>query len=156
MIRLGIISDSHQNRFWTERFLKVARREGYDALFHLGDGGSDARWLERRLDIPIYRVAGNCDIWSGVEEELVAEFEGQRILAVHGHLFDVKWTLDQLSYHAEERGAFIALYGHTHVPSACYVGPVLTLNPGALMDGCYAELRLDGPRAIPYLLSLNE
>lgn len=154
MVRLGIVSDSHQSQFWTERFLALANREKYDAVFHLGDGEAEARWLARRLDMPIQYVAGNCDMFSKVAREVFANYEGHRLLACHGHLHDVKWGLEQLSYYAEERGADIVLYGHTHEAMANYVGPVLMVNPGALMRGRYAELLLDGRRVVPTLKEL--
>jgi len=62
VVRLGIVSDSHGSDFWTERFLERANREGYDGVFHLGDGEAEARWLGRRLKMPLIFVAGNCDI----------------------------------------------------------------------------------------------
>lgn len=154
MVRLGIVSDSHQSQFWTERFLKTANEAGYDAVIHLGDGEADARWLERRLNMPIRYVAGNCDLFGKAARELFISHEGHRILACHGHLHDVKWGLERLSYYAEERGVDIALYGHTHEARACYVGPVLMINPGALMRGRYAELLLDGGRVVPTLKEL--
>ena len=64
MFRLGIVSDSHNSHFWLERYLQKCRAEKYDGVFHLGDLHSDARWLERRLDIPMICVAGNCDMFS--------------------------------------------------------------------------------------------
>ena len=64
MTRLGIVSDSHDHGVWLERYLKLCRREKYDAVFHLGDYDSDARWLERRLESPVIAVAGNCDMFS--------------------------------------------------------------------------------------------
>lgn len=154
MVRLGIVSDSHQSQFWTERFLKTANQSGYDAVIHLGDGEAEARWLEHRLNMPIQYVAGNCDLFSKLAREIFASYEGHRILACHGHLHDVKWGLERLSYYAEERGADIALFGHTHEPLARYVGPVLMINPGALMRGRYAELLLDGRRVVPTLKEL--
>ncbi|MBR2699038.1 MAG: metallophosphoesterase [Clostridia bacterium] len=154
MVRLGVVSDSHQSRFWTERFLEVANRERFDAVFHLGDGESEARWLSRRLKMPMQFVAGNCDMFSKVGREVFASYEGHRILACHGHLHDVKWGLDQLSYYAGEHGADIVLYGHTHEAAVEYVGPVMMVNPGALMRGRYAVLTLDGKRVIPTLLEL--
>ena len=154
MVRLAIVSDSHQSQFWTQRFLDRANRERYDGVFHLGDGEAEARWLSRRLKMPFQYVAGNCDMFSKVAREIFASYEGHRILACHGHTHDVKWGLEQLSYYAEERGADIALYGHTHEAAASYVGPVLMINPGALMRGRFAELVLDGARAIPTLLEL--
>ena len=154
MVRLAIVSDSHQSQFWTQRFLDRANKERYDGVFHLGDGEAEARWLSRRLKMPFQYVAGNCDMFSKVAREIFASYEGHRILACHGHTHDVKWGLEQLSYYAEERGADSALYGHTHEAAASYVGPVLMINPGALMRGRFAELVLDGTRAIPTLLEL--
>ena len=133
MVRLAIVSDSHQSQFWTQRFLDRANKERYDGVFHLGDGEAEARWLSRRLKMPFQYVAGNCDMFSKVAREIFASYEGHRILACHGHTHDVKWGLEQLSYYAEERGADIALYGHTHVPEhiPSYKG-VTILNPGSL------------------------
>ena len=154
MTRLGVISDSHDREYWIQRWLELAQRAKYDAVFHLGDYDSDARWLSRRLDAPMICVAGNCDMFSKVAREIFASYEGHRILACHGHQYDVKWGLDALSYRAEECGADIALYGHTHEAAAEYMGKVLMLNPGALMRGRYAVLTLDGKRVIPALLEL--
>lgn len=156
MVKLGIISDSHNARIYVERYLELANREGYDAVFHTGDGESDARWLRRRLNMPLIAVAGNCDFGSALKREAVAEFEGWRILALHGDRYDVDWGLDQLSYYAESKQARIALYGHTHRALACYAGPILTINPGALAQARYAELTIDGDRATPVLKNLNE
>ena len=156
MIRLGIVSDSHDYGDWLERWLALSRERRYDAVFHLGDYHSDARWLERRLDVPMYCVAGNCDTFSKAPRMVRATYGGHTLLAVHGHLQDVKYRYDTLSYYAEENGADIALFGHTHRPYTGYEGRVLLLNPGALMNGRYAELLIDGDRVVPYLLDLRD
>lgn len=155
MVRLGVISDSHHSDFWVARYLEKANRERYDAVIHLGDGASDVRWLKDRLEMPLYAVAGNCDFRCGLDAECALQFENHRILAAHGHRYDVKYGYDALSYRAEEIGADIALSGHTHWPHAGYVGRVLVLNPGALQDGRCAELMLDGARTVPRLLRLD-
>lgn len=155
MIRLGVVSDSHGHGLWLERFLELCKKQRYDAVFHLGDYHSDARWLERRLDAPLIAVAGNCDMRSGQARMARAAFGGHRLLAVHGHMQDVKYGYDRLSYYAEEQGADIALFGHTHEPFTGWVGCVLLVNPGALMDGRYAELELDGERVVPHLLRFD-
>ena len=125
-------------------------------MFHLGDYDGDARWLSRRLDAPMISVAGNCDMFSDQAHEARATYDGHLILAVHGHHQDVKYGYERLSYYAEAQNAGIALFGHTHRPFADYVGSVLLMNPGALMDGCYGELVLDGDRAVPYLKSFRD
>lgn len=156
MTRLGVISDSHDRTSWLERWLEYAQRQKYDAVFHLGDYDGDARWLSRRLDAPMISVAGNCDMFSQQPRMARAAYGPHRVLAVHGHLQDVKYGYDKLSYYAEEQGCGIALFGHTHVPYAGYEGGVLLMNPGALMDGRYGELVLDGDRAVPYLKSFRD
>lgn len=156
MIRLGVISDSHQSQLWAEAFLRRAEKAKYDAVVFLGDGESEARWLARRLSMPFEYVAGNCDWSSKAPRELLLRFEGHTLLATHGHRYDVKWEMDRLSYAAEAQGADVALYGHTHIPKCEYVGPVLTVNPGPLMEGCYAEVTLEGRRVTPRLLNLYD
>ena len=156
MTRLGVISDSHDRELWLKRWLALAKKANYDAVFHLGDYDSDARWLSRRLNAPIISVAGNCDMFSKLPRMARAAYGPHRILAVHGHLQDVKYGYDRLSYYAEESGSNIALFGHTHEPYVGYVGGVMVMNPGALMDGRYGELLLDGDRAVPLLKSLMD
>ena len=156
MIKLGIVSDSHGAHFWIERYLEKCRAEKYDAVFHLGDFHTDARWLERRLDVPLIAVAGNCDVFSNHQRLALAEYEGRKILAAHGHLQDVKYGYDRLSYLAEEQGAQIALFGHTHRQFVGFVGRILMINPGALQVGDCCELLLDGERMVPRELSLAD
>ena len=143
MVRLAVASDSHGSEFWLGRFLERCRREKYDA-----------RWLEKRLDAPVIAVAGNCDSFSSRPRLAKAAYEGHALIAVHGHLQEVKYGYDRLPYFAEEQGAGIALFGHTHRQFAGYAGPVLLLNPGALQRGEFAELMLDGDRVVPRELSL--
>ena len=156
MTRLGVISDSHDRTYWIEKWLSFAKEQHYDAVFHLGDYDSDARWLSRRLDAPMICVAGNCDMFSKLPRMARAAYGPHHILAVHGHLQDVKYSYDKLSYYAEDQRCGIALFGHTHVPYAGYEGGVLLMKPGALMDGRYGELVLDGERAVPYLKSFRD
>ena len=156
MVRLGLISDSHHSEFWVERYRTLANREAYDAVFFMGDGDSDARWLSRQLSMPFLWVAGNCDYFAKHAREVSASFEGHRIIAVHGDRWDVKYGYEKLSYHAEEQGADIALSGHTHRPFAGFVGSTLVINPGALMNGCCGELLIDGSRLVPYLRDLKQ
>ena len=155
MVRLGVVTDSHGRDVWLEAFAERCQREQYAAVFHMGDFESDARWLERHVDMPVISVPGNCDMYSKSSREALAGYEGHRILAVHGHRQDVKYTYEPLSYYAEERGADIALFGHTHDPYVGWLGQVMLMNPGALMDGRYGELLIDGKHLVPRLLSFR-
>ena len=156
MTRLGVISDSHDRGYWLEKWLEYAKKQKYDAVFHLGDYDSDARWLKKQLDAPMFCVAGNCDMFSKLPRMARAAFGPHRLLAVPGHLQDVKYGYDKLCWYAEGQNSTLALFGHTHVPYASMEGGILLMNPGALMDGRYGELTLDGDRAVPKLESFRD
>ena len=102
MVRLGLVSDSHESRHQLERYLEKCNQEQYDAVLHMGDFASDARWLRRRLSVPVISVAGNCDLYSDDPRTATVEFEGHRLLLVHGHLQNVKLGLERLSYFAAD------------------------------------------------------
>lgn len=154
MVKIGVISDSHGGQVRLEQFARIAQQEQFDAIIHCGDGLSDAKWLEKHLDIPVRRVAGNCDPRWSCEREIRETFGGVRILAVHGDLYGVKLDYAPLSYYAEEALAKVALFGHTHTPFAGYVGSVLMVNPGALNAGRYAVLQIENGQAVPFLKEL--
>ena len=151
MTRLAVISDSHWGRVRLEMVSRIVRAEQFDGIIHLGDGQSDAKWLEKETGVQVQFVAGNCDLCRDCPRELRQTMDGVRLLAVHGDKYNVKLELTTLSYYAEEACAQAALFGHTHQPFAGYVGRVLLVNPGSLAQGRYAELRLDHGQAVPFL-----
>ena len=51
--------------------------------------------------------------------------------SIFNHLFGVKRELTALADAARERGAQLALFGHTHVQCLETIGGVTLLNPGA-------------------------
>ena len=156
MIRVAVISDSHWAEVRLRMFIDQARKRRYDSIVFCGDGLSDAKQIERELGIPVKYVAGNCD-WSAknAPRELRLNLGGVKTLVVHGDRFDsIKWDLSGLSYYAEDIGADLVLFGHTHQPHAAYVGRTLMVNPGALMSGRYAELEIEDGRVEPYLREL--
>jgi len=153
MVKLAVISDSHWGKTRLEMFARLAREESFDAIIHCGDGLSDAKWLEKNLPAEVRYVAGNCDPRWSCDRELRMHYESVRLLAVHGDLQNVKLDLSPLSYYAEDIGAQVVLFGHTHQPFAGYVGRALMVNPGSLKEGRYAELHIDGEKVIPFLKS---
>ena len=151
MRKIAVISDSHGAKVRLDMFRRIAEEEKFDMIIHCGDGVSDAKWLEKNLDIEVKRIAGNCDFYDRIARELIVSEEGVRILAVHGDKYDVTWGLTSLSYYAEEKCTNVVLYGHTHQAFAGYVGGVMMVNPGALKDGRYAELHIKNGQAVPFL-----
>ena len=82
------------------------------------------------------------------------ELGGARILLAHGDRYGVKTSLTHLSYRAEELACQAAFFGHTHRAFCGYVGGALLLNPGALRDGCWAEVTFETGKIVPRLRSL--
>ena len=126
-MKIGVISDTHGDLSALKR---AAERIGAaDAWIHLGDHCADSAPL-KRLNPMVYSVKGNCDPFPGLME-IVIEFEGVKVFAVHGHTYGVKDGLSRLYYRALELGCSAALYGHTHVPNLERNGTFFLLNPGS-------------------------
>ena len=144
-MRFLVISDSHGRYERISELLSMHR--SIDALIFLGDGLSD---LERagayESGATVFAVKGNCD-WSSflgtsrAEDEMLLNFEGCRFLLMHGHTRGVKHGLTNAIYAAQERGADILLFGHTHEPLEKYIPdgneyslekPMRIFNPGSL------------------------
>ncbi|MCD7708691.1 MAG: YfcE family phosphodiesterase [Clostridiales bacterium] len=122
-----------------------------DLIFHLGDCWADAGQLQRRFSrIPMERVPGNCDYVQEFPERVIM-VEGKQILICHGHTFGVKMGYSQLEQAAHERGADVALFGHTHRVFYGTHNGVTYLNPGSIgapgygIPPSYGILEIDGP-----------
>ena len=79
-------------------------------------------------------VPGNCDWGSFDQPERLLEYEGVRVLMMHGHNRNVKSSPLAAQYAAREWGADVLLFGHTHRPLVDYDGTLYTMNPGAIGD----------------------
>lgn len=128
MTKALIISDSH--RFVDElRLIKEKHQHEVNVMIHCGDS-------ELFLDQPemegFITVRGNCDYEAGYPDEAVVEFVGQKILITHGHLFSVKSTLMSLYYRAQELGANIVCFGHSHMLGIERIDDILFINPGSI------------------------
>jgi putative phosphoesterase len=161
-MRIGILSDTHDQLARTMAAVALLRHEGIEALFHCGDltgpdivhacgtlpfyfvyGNNDDDWpMLKRAAV---EVQGACLEWSGV-----VELAGRRIAVAHGHL-----TRDLRALTAQ-RPDFL-LYGHSHLAADEHRDGVRWINPGALhraarftvavLDLGSAELRfLEVPR----------
>lgn len=122
-----------------------------DHIFHLGDHARDA--LVLRAAAPVAAVRGNCDPYGDAPQELLLEFEGVRILLTHGHTQRVKMSLLNLRLRAQEAGASVALFGHTHTPHLSETNGITLFNPGSISEPrtgkpSYGILRLSGGAAV--------
>jgi len=147
-MRVAVFSDTHGKLAGLAR---VKERLGaLDLLLHAGDHFNDAAKVAEGLGLApekVHAVVGNCDMGQRGPEECVLDVEGVRILLVHGHRFDVKSTLQRVFYKAEEIGAHVVIFGHSHVPVSLWERGVLLFNPGS-----YSEPRVQGPATCGLLI----
>jgi putative phosphoesterase len=147
---LLIVSDTHGRVDRLERLFEMHSRA--DALIFLGDGLSDLdRAGVRNYPFTVFSVRGNCDGISGgltalrAKDEMTFNFDGVSFYAIHGHTKSVKSTLTNAIYAAEEKGADVLLFGHTHEPVDTYITqgeynlskPLHIFNPGSLANYSY-------------------
>lgn len=137
-MRLGILSDTHDQLIRTRLAIRMLCDAGAEALVHCGDLASPP--IVRALAaLPCWFVLGNHDAdsvpalqqageesgpvclgWGGV-----VELGGRRVGVAHGHMtIDVRRVLVE--------GPEFLLTGHSHVVSDSVDGSVRRINPGAL------------------------
>ncbi len=150
--RVIVVSDSHGNAdSLRDAFAQAFRHGNIDAAVFLGDGMHDFDDVKQELyrrGVVCYAVRGNND-WATAEPvEAVFTVNGVCFFACHGHTRQVKYGLDRLWYAARERGAKVALYGHTHRERLDNEDGLTLLNPGAVCErsklrSAYAEVTVE-------------
>ena len=126
-----VISDNHGNISNLNIVLEEFKGQ-FDVMVHCGDSEFAADEVRGLVDCPVYLAEGNCDYDFTADREDLFEFEGHVCLVTHGHHCGVNWGEDELVEHAQEMGADIAFYGHTHVPEISEHHGVLVINPGSI------------------------
>lgn len=133
MVRIGVVSDTHRD--FRNLWLAQQAMGKIDWLIHAGDHIQDAYKAAKEMGIASDRllaVCGNCDYPAHEPAQAFLEVEGVKIWLTHGHQWGVKQNVDRLYYRAQELGARVVVFGHTHVAVAADDGLVLMLNPGSL------------------------
>ena len=99
-MKLLVLSDSHGNVDNMARAVELTQPRH---ILHLGDCLRDAQALHERFpDLPMDTVPGNCDWGSFDQPERLLEFEGVRVLMMHGHTRNVKSSPLAAQYAARE------------------------------------------------------
>ncbi len=85
--------------------------------------------LKKNIEV----VKGNCDCDSNYLDEKIIELTpGISCYVTHGHLYDVKRSLEKLSYRAEELVVNFCFFGHTHIAGVTKINNVIYINPGSI------------------------
>jgi uncharacterized protein len=125
MMKVLIISDSHGR---AKRLNEIVDRVKADHVIHCGDFCTGRSELP---SVPLTVVRGNCD-WEEVSEEEIFEADSLCFFVTHGHRYRVKESLLPIKYRAQEAGAQIACFGHSHFPVCEKEDGVLLINPGSI------------------------
>lgn len=139
-----VISDSHGAQEDLRALMILSEKQiKPDALIFCGDGINDVIPY-RQAVLQFWPVRGNCDLTypPGIPLERTERMETLWVYIAHGHTHRVKNSLLPLYYRAQEVGARVACFGHTHSAMARWEGGILLLNPGSLRDGRYAVLEI--------------
>lgn len=133
-MKAAVFSDTHGN---TSLMTEAVRRCRPDVIIHLGDYERDTECLKREFpDLPLYSVCGNCDFAPLSLQADIVPLGPVKAFICHGHMYNVDWgRLDYLVYAAQEAGAKIAMFGHTHKATYEEMGGVKIINPGTAGKG---------------------
>ncbi|MBR6720333.1 MAG: metallophosphoesterase [Clostridia bacterium] len=128
MERILVISDTHGR---IDNAVRLMENVPFDKIIHLGDNVKDALSLGRAFpEAELIYVRGNNDPF-GTENEKIIEIGNVKILACHGHTYSVSTDLLRISLAAVEKGAKVALFGHTHRKEDTDYNGVRLFNPGS-------------------------
>ena len=143
-MKILIVSDSHGR---LDSLMEIWEKEIPDIVISAGDYSKDVEELSYIYEeSKYYIVRGNCDYMDHTTEDILEfEIEGKNIFLTHGHLYGVKTSYDYLRMESKDRDVDICIFGHTHIPYLEEEEMIL-FNPGAVKDGGYGILEIDGNR----------
>ena len=144
-MKLGVLSDTHNNVANLLKALRLFKEEGVSQLLHCGDM-ADMLTARQLADIDVIYVNGNMDnsaeavnhtVWTlNPNNEIPGDvylgtLGGVKIGATHGHLTK---KLDNLINSRRNKYVF---HGHTHRQRDEMIGNTRVINPGALGGARY-------------------
>ena len=153
-VKILVLSDSHG--YFSRIDNIIASETPCNYIVHCGDGIADMANVSLPRGVPVIRVAGNVDLYrehSAERIELI-EIEDNRIMIVHGDLFNVQNGFSSLREEADQREAGIVLFGHTHVPFY-ERGQTVLFNPGTVSRGSYGIVMLSQNRSSNMFIHKN-
>lgn len=127
-MKVLIMSDSHG---LTHEISIIKERHQHEVVTMIHCGDSELEKNDSNM-AGMIAVRGNCDHDSAYPNTVVEEFAGKRFLITHGHLYNVKMTLFNLSLKAEEEEANIICFGHSHAAGSEFIDGKLYINPGSI------------------------
>jgi uncharacterized protein len=137
-LKIGIISDTHDNIVMIRKAAELFKNEKVDLVIHAGDHVAPFTVIEwEKMGIEIFAVFGNND---GDHDYLRKRFRKIGVihnrpkdLIINGKKFLVMHEPDNIKEISLSDKYDIIIYGHTHRKKIYREGKTLVINPG---DGC--------------------
>jgi uncharacterized protein len=126
-MKIVIMSDTHSDRDIIGKVTSYYPEADY--YIHCGDSELAANDVALQN---VHKVGGNCDHDAAYEDDVLLAVGEKNLYITHGHLYNVKSSLMTLAYRAEEVGADIVCFGHSHVLGVEKLNSTLFINPGSL------------------------
>jgi len=136
-MRIGVLSDTHNDSEMTRRALDVLRERGVEQLIHCGDlttpdivalfEGWRVDFVYGNMDGPrgALRVVVEALDGASIAETQLMYLSGKQIAVIHGH------QEEQLSNLINDNYDYV-FHGHTHSRRDERIGRTRVINPGAL------------------------
>lgn len=136
-MKIGIVSDSHDNYEKAEKAAAVLAAKEVEYIFHAGDIVSPqiAGIFAGVNGAKLIAVFGNCDRKRGLLENTIRELDGEiheqpyigRVADKRIFMTHVPGMLDEIVNSGEYD---IVIYGHTHKQDIRTIGRTVLINPG--------------------------
>ncbi|NLZ45652.1 MAG: YfcE family phosphodiesterase [Clostridiales bacterium] len=129
-MRIIAFSDTHGNKNAIQKI--IDKNPLVKTYLFLGDGQRDIDYIASRYpNLDFSCVSGNCDFNSFLPNTEIFIYKRHKIIFVHGHNHNVKYTKDNVYNLAVQNYANIVLFGHTHQRYYEYRNGIHILNPGS-------------------------
>lgn len=157
-MRVIVVGDTHGNIESIKK--EISLWTGIDLIVHTGDHYRDGVALGRQFKIGYKVVTGNCDR-DGKGQLERFKLGKHRVLLTHGHLQNVKRTMNNLYYRAQSSQVDLVLFGHTHVPFLEKVEGIWFMNPGspsyprAGYPASYGIIEVEGDQMVPRIIQIK-
>ena len=139
-MKVLVVSDSHGRHDLLRK--AIGQEAPIDMLIHAGDIEGDLdKILGPKREYEVHAVAGNMYWGDSLEAADLFDMGGHKVFLTHGHRHGVSYTLANLREAAEDCGADVAIYGHTHMPALDEQNDIMLLNPGSVSKPRQAGLK---------------
>jgi len=137
-MKIGIISDTHDNLLMINRAVQAFKEENIGMLFHAGDHIAPfTPMIWKKLEIEVQAIFGNND---GDRENLKKSFlrigdihERPKEFIIYNKKIIMLHEPDNLDEIVKSEKYDYVIYGHTHRKKAYHEGRTFVINPG---EGC--------------------